>query len=42
MLPRADFFDFLADKFTGLCGGGLSFALIAARSFDGLFLGMID
>ena len=38
MLPGADFFDFLADEFAGLCGGGFPFALIAARTFDGLFL----
>ena len=38
MFSRADFFDFLADEFTGLCGGGFPFAFIAARTFDGLFL----
>jgi hypothetical protein len=36
--PARIFFDLLADKFTGLRGGGLPFALIAARTFDGLFL----
>jgi hypothetical protein len=38
MLPGADFFDLFADEFTGLGGGGLSFALIPARTFDSLFL----
>jgi hypothetical protein len=38
MLPGADFFYLLTDKFTGLRGGGLPFALILARTFDGLFL----
>jgi hypothetical protein len=38
MLPCADFFDLFADEFAGLRGGGLSFALVAPRTFDGLFL----
>ena len=41
MLPGADFIYLLTDKFTGLRGGGFTFALILARTFDSLFLGHI-
>jgi hypothetical protein len=39
MFSGADFIYLLTDKFTGLRGGGLTFALILARTFDSLFLG---